>query len=168
MTPFLPLTLHSWKRYLNGPTLIVLPITALSTMALPRRFRPSVSAHETHQSSLSKAKSISYKWRYQKGYKKLSLFALIINPANKNGCNTQGYSFYNAHWTYVITLSAVRIKATKAITSLRINIKPTRPTTSILRAHPVYRVSWKLQERYSSPGRLVATVIELFELPLQG
>ena len=63
----------------------------------------------------------------------------------------------------------MRIELTKAVTSLWVNIKPTRPTTSTSRAHQkVYRVSQNLQERYGSPGRLVATVIELLELPLQG
>ena len=49
MTPFLPLIPHPQRSYLNGPTLIALPMTALSTMALPMRVRPSVSAHGTHQ-----------------------------------------------------------------------------------------------------------------------
>ena len=44
------------------------------------------------------------------------------------------------------TLPAVRIEITKAVTSLRVNIKPTRPTTSISRAHQVYRVSQDHQE----------------------
>ena len=43
-------------------------------------------------------------------------------------------------------LPAVRIEPIKAVTSLRINIKPMRPTTSILRAHQVYRVSQDYQE----------------------
>ena len=39
------------------------------------------------------------------------------------------------------TLPEVRIKPTKAVTSLRVNIKPTRTTTSTFRAHQkVYRV----------------------------
>ena len=43
------------------------------------------------------------------------------------------------------TLPAVRIEPTKAVTSLRVKIKPTRPTTS--RAHhEVYRVSQDHQE----------------------
>ena len=44
------------------------------------------------------------------------------------------------------TLPAVRIEPTKAVTSLRVNIKPTRPTTSISRTHQVYRVSQDHQE----------------------
>ena len=50
------------------------------------------------------------------------------------------------------TLPAVRIEPTKAVTSLRVNIKPTRPTTSISRAHQVYRL----------------TIIEALDPPLQG
>ena len=70
---------------------------------------------------------------------------------------------------YETTLPAMRIELTKAVTSLRVNIKPTKPTTSTFRAHQeVYRVSQNLQERYGLPGRLVATVIESLELPLQG
>ena len=65
------------------------------------------------------------------------------------------------------TLSAVRIEPMKAVTSFRMNIKPTKPTTSTLKAHQVYRVSRNLQERYGLLGRLVATVIKLLELPLQ-
>ena len=45
-----------------------------------------------------------------------------------------------------ITLPAVRIYIKKAVISLRVIIKPTRPTTSILRAHQVYRVSQVYQE----------------------
>ena len=80
----------------------------------------------------------------------LSLFALITNPKNEYGCSAQGYSSCNAHWAYKIyylslwykiTILVVCIKPTKAVTSFRINIKPTRPTISILRAHQVYRVS---------------------------
>ena len=41
-----------------------------------------------------------------------------------------------------ITLSAVRIELMKAVTSFRVNIKSTRPTTSTSRANQeVYRVS---------------------------
>ena len=66
------------------------------------------------------------------------------------------------------TFPAVCIKTTKAITSLRVNIKATRPTISTLRAQQVCRVSRNLQERYGSLDCSVATLIELFELPLQG
>ena len=41
------------------------------------------------------------------------------------------------------TLPAVRIEPTKAVTSLRVNIKP---TSSTARAHQVYRVSQDHQE----------------------
>ena len=44
------------------------------------------------------------------------------------------------------TLPAVRIEPTKAVTSLRVNIKPTRPTTSISRTHQVYKVFQDHQE----------------------
>ena len=44
------------------------------------------------------------------------------------------------------TLFAVRIEPVKAVTSLRVNIKPTRPTISISRAHQVYRVFQDHQE----------------------
>ena len=66
-----------------------------------------------------------------------------------------------------VTLFAMRIKPTKAVTSLWMNIKPTKPTISTLKAHQIYRVSRNLQARYSLPDRLVATIIELLELFLQ-
>ena len=45
------------------------------------------------------------------------------------------------------TFPAVRIKPTKAVTSLRVNIKPTRPTISFSRANQeVYRVFQDYQE----------------------
>ena len=79
----------------------------------------------------------------------MSLFALITNPANKNGYGTyllfgargcplfdaRGHSLGNAYWAY------------KAVTFLWVNIKPTRPTTSTFRAYQeVYRVSQDYQE----------------------
>ena len=52
------------------------------------------------------------------------------------------------------TLFAVRIEPTKAVTSLRVNIKPTRPTTSTSRAHQeVYRVS---QDHQKAAAHLTA------------
>ena len=42
---------------------------------------------------------------------------------------------------YKTTFFVVRIELTKTFISLRLNIKPTRPTTSILRAHQIYMVS---------------------------
>ena len=66
-----------------------------------------------------------------------------------------------------ITFFAVRIELTKAVTSSRVNIKPTKPTTSTSRAHQVYKVSRNLQKHYDSSDCLVATIIELLKLPLQ-
>ena len=81
----------------------------------------------------------------------LSLFASITNLENENGCGARGYplfgawdhSPYSAHWAYKgCYLSPGENQA--------------------------YAVLWNLQEYYGSPGRLVVTVIELLELPLQG
>ena len=54
------------------------------------------------------------------------------------------------------------------ITLPAMRIEPTRPTTSTARVHQIYTVLRNLQERYSLPDRLVATVIESLELFLQG
>ena len=74
----------------------------------------------------------------------MSLVVLIINPTNKKGYaayplfdtrgyplfNAQNHSFCNAHWAY------------KGYYLFRVNIKPTKPTTSTSRAYQkVYRVS---------------------------
>ena len=40
-----------------------------------------------------------------------------------------------------ITFFVVRIKPTKAVTSLWVNIKSIRPITSILRVYQIYKVS---------------------------
>ena len=47
---------------------------------------------------------------------------------------------------YKITLFTVRIKLMKVVTSLQVNIKPTRTTNSISRAHQVYRIFQDHQE----------------------
>ena len=53
-----------------------------------------------------------------------------------------GHSFCNAHWTYEIRSIGGVHQAYKAVISLRVNIKPTKPTIFTSRAHQkVYRVS---------------------------
>ena len=51
------------------------------------------------------------------------------------------------------TLLAVRIEPMKAVNSFPVNIKPTRPITSILRAYQVYRV---FQDHQKTAAHLTA------------
>ena len=61
---------------------------------------------------------------------------------------------------YKATLSVMRIKTTKTVISLQLNIKPTKPITSTLRTHQVYRVSQDHQEATSHPtGWSLSSVI---------
>ena len=79
----------------------------------------------------------------------MSLFALITNPANKNGYGAypffgvqgcllfgaQDHSSCGTHWAY------------KGCYIFPVNIKPTRPTTSTSKVYQeVYRVSQDRQE----------------------
>ena len=66
----------------------------------------------------------------------MSLFALIINLANKNGCGIYPSLVYKTTLSLVhkvtlslvheITFPAVRTKLTMAVTSFLVNIKPTQ------------------------------------------
>ena len=69
----------------------------------------------------------------------LSLFASIINPANKNDCGAQGYLLFGTqnhflcgvHWAYKIRSIGSVPQSYKAVTYFRVNIKPTRFTTPL-------------------------------------
>ena len=62
----------------------------------------------------------------------LSLFASIINPAKREWRRcTRPLSLRCTRCTRWATLPTVRIEITKAVTSLRVNIKPTRLTTPL-------------------------------------
>ena len=127
VTSFLPLTLHFWKLYLQWPYL----------WESGQVFQPTAPIKVPKQKrSQSTTKGVNKKVKESS----LNLFALITNPENENGCGTQGYSFYNAHWAYKICSIGGIHQAYKAVTSLWVNIKLTRPTTSTLRTQQVYRV----------------------------
>ena len=107
--------------------------------------------------------------------RQMSLFALIINLANKNGCGAWGYPVCGArdhlpcgaHWAYKIRSIGGVHRPYKAVTSFRMNIQPTRPTNSIFKGTSSPQ-GLPRPPSCGSPNRLIATVIELLELPLQG
>ena len=99
-------------------------------------------------------KCVTDQFRTARARRQMSLSASIINPANKNGYGAWGYPFCgaqdhlpcSAYWAYEIRSIGGVYQPYKAVTSLWVNIKPIKPTTSTARAHQVYRVFQDHQE----------------------
>ena len=144
-----------WHRILNGSM-------ALPMMILPMRVRPNVF-NFWNLLGLPRLlnKCVTDQFRIALARRQMSLSASIINPANKNGCGAWDYPFcgardhlpYSAHWAYKIHSIGGVHRPYKAVTSFWVNSKPTKPTTSISRAHQVYRV---FQDHQKAAAHLTA------------
>ena len=88
-------------------------------------------------------KCVTDQFRMALARRQRSLSISIINRANKNGCSEWSYLLCStwdhlpcsAYWVYKIRFFGGVYQPYKAVTFLRVNIKPIRPTTSTSRAH---------------------------------
>ena len=109
--------LYLWQPYLQWPYL-------WGSGQVFQPTKPIKVLKQKHDQSATNGAS-------KKATKNWAYLHSLINPANKNGCDIQGYSFCSADWAYAVTLPAVYIKLTKAVISLWVNIKPTRLLTPL-------------------------------------
>ena len=121
----------------------LLPLSGWISKALPQWPYIRGSDHVFSSRSPSRSLNKSAGNQLQNGANKkakelsLSLFALIINLANKNGRGAQGYSLFGArdhslcgaHGAYKNRFIGSVHQLYKAVTSFPVNIKPTRLTT---------------------------------------